>query len=402
MKNTMTRLVAKLLGAVGPSLSRGRAAELRGDLAQAAALFAQEGLLDEAARVMLLRGDAEADPSARLRHYVQAAATAPASTVVRDCALRKRAMLALAMAAEGPMTVALLQDVAEAARDLEALGDHGNAAQAYAMVGDIDGRARALTRSGDVDRLDALLSEQHGRERRIREVHDAREEVAALVATGRRRDAVALARAVDDGVVRERGRAVEAKRIAGSVVRVVLHGRTIAIVLGEEIVIGRAPSEAGEERRTGSLTVPSVTLSRRHLALARTNGQIVVRDLGSRNGTTLRGLALAREATVGTGIDLLLGPDVALALRATDELPDAIAIEVAGGRYVATLGPAALGVGQWRLERGTDDWVELVTDDQPPAFAGNLQLSARVTLVAGDAIASERGGRPRLVVEGGA
>ena len=47
-------------------LAQARAAELRGELAQAAALFAQAGRLDEASRVMLIRGDGEADPAARL------------------------------------------------------------------------------------------------------------------------------------------------------------------------------------------------------------------------------------------------------------------------------------------------------------------------------------------------
>jgi hypothetical protein len=56
-----------------------------------------------------------------------------------------------------------------------------------------------------------------------------------------------------------------------------------------------------------------------------------------------------------------------------------------------------LGIGRWRLEcvpraAGTDDWVELVTEDSPPAFKGGLRLSPRITLVAGDAFAAEAGG----------
>jgi hypothetical protein len=41
-----------------------------------------------------------------------------------------------------------------------------------------------------------------------------------------------------------------------------------------------------------------------------------------------------------------------------------------------------------------------VTDDEPPAFAGALQLAARVTLLRGDAISEERGGPAVLRVEG--
>jgi hypothetical protein len=127
---------------------------------------------------------------------------------------------------------------------------------------------------------------------------------------------------------------------------------------------------------------------------------VVVRDLGSRNGTLLRGLALAGEATVGDAIELRLGKEVPLAVRPAPELAGWVALEIAGARYLAPLGPARLGVGAWRLERGADGWVELVTDDEPPAFAGALRLASRVTLLRGDAIAEERGGPAVLRVEG--
>ena len=75
------------------TLAQARAAELRGSCAQAAALFAEAGRLDEASRVMLIRGDGEADPAARLRHYVQAVATAPEGGEARTQAQRKHALL---------------------------------------------------------------------------------------------------------------------------------------------------------------------------------------------------------------------------------------------------------------------------------------------------------------------
>jgi hypothetical protein len=55
-------------------------------------------------------------------------------------------------------------------------------------------------------------------------------------------------------------------------------------------------------------------------------------------------------------------------------------------------------VGAWRVERGDDGWAELVTSDDPPAFAGALQLATRVTLLGGDAIARERGGAAILAI----
>ena len=79
-------------------LRQARTAELRGELAQAAELYAEAGRLDETSRVMLLRGDAEADTAARLRHYVQALATAPAGSAAHTHARRKHALLVVAVA----------------------------------------------------------------------------------------------------------------------------------------------------------------------------------------------------------------------------------------------------------------------------------------------------------------
>lgn len=374
------------------ALAQARSAELRGELAQAAALFAQAGRLDEAARVMVLRGDAETEPAARLRHYVQAVETAPDDSPARALARKKRANLVLAMAADAPGALgpALRQDVATAARELEELGDFPRAAEAYALAGEVDGEAHALARAGEVDKLDALLLAQQGRDREALARRQAHEELGMLVASGRRREAAAMARAAADDALRERGRSLEARRVSGDVLRVAIRKCEMVLVLGEEVVVGRV----------GTIAIASAAVSRQHVAVSRRDGEIVVRDLGSRNGTMLRGLALAGEARVGEGLELRLGNEVPLVVRAASELAGAVAIEIAGTRYVAPLGPAALGVGRWRLERA-DEWIELVTGDAPPAFAGSLRLSERVALLAGDVIAAERSGEPALEVRDG-
>jgi hypothetical protein len=383
------RLFGRKLGE-SRALAKARAAELRGELGAAAALFAEAGRLDEASRVMLLRGDGERDPGARLRHYVQAVATAPPGSRAHTDARRKHATLVLAMAAGETVTAALRQDLVQAGRDLEALGEPEKAAEAYARAGDVEGEARALARAGDVERLDALLVGQQGRDRENLARRETHEEVLTLVASGRRREAVALALASGDEAVRERGRGVEARRVAGDVLGVSVDGRAMKLVLGDEVVVGRV----------AAITVASAALSRQHLAIGRRGDEVVVRDLGSRNGTLLRGLALAGEAVVRDAIELRLGKEVPLVVGPSSELPGAVSLEIAGARYVAPLGPARLGLGAWRLERGADGWVELVTDDDPPGYAGSLHLAPRVTLLRGDAIGEERGGRAFLRVEG--
>lgn len=334
---------------------------------------------------MVLRGDAEADPALRLRHYVQAVETAPAGSAASSHARRKRGQHVIAMSADAAMTESARQDLLLAARELEELGDAEAAASsavAYGRAGDVEGQARALARAGDVEKLDALLLEQQGKDREALARRAAHDQVAMLLATGRRREAVEMACASTDAALRQRVAGVQARRVGGDVVSVELHGRPQRIVLGEEVVVGRI----------ATLSIASAAVSRRHVAIARRGADIVVRDLGSRNGTTLRGLALAGEARVGEGIEVRLGGEVPMVVRPSEEMGGAALIELAGERYVAPLGRAALGVGAWTLERSVDGWAELVTSDSPPAFADVMQLAPRVTLLAGDTIAAERGG----------
>ncbi|HEY5145120.1 MAG TPA: FHA domain-containing protein, partial [Polyangiaceae bacterium] len=145
-------------------------------------------------------------------------------------------------------------------------------------------------------------------------------------------------------------------------------------------------------------------------------GGVWVRDLGSHNGTTLRAVPLTDEVAMGDGLELRLGREVLLVVRPAEDWPGAVALEVAGSRYVAPLGPARLGVGEWQLESAgvhhvplasavgveidPDRWVELVTGEQPLAFFADLQLAHRVSLLVGDVLAAERGGEPVLTLLG--
>jgi hypothetical protein len=397
----VARLLARAFGSGRrEALAEARAAELRGELAQAAALFAEAGRLDESARVMVLRGDAEVEPSARLRHYTQAVATAPADTIAGKHAARKRASTVVDIAIDTPMTATLRQELVQAARELEALGDPERAAQAYAMAGDLEGEVRALARAGDVDKVDALLVAAQGRDREAQARRRASEEVAMLAASGRRREGLALARSSTDDQVRSRGDALANRRVGTGVVRAVVRGRELLLALGDSLVIGRAPDLDTGEPRQGTISIGAAALSRRHIAVERRGEEFVVRDLGSRNGTVLRGLALAGETLVGAGIELRLGREVPVTLRPSTELAGALAVEVPGARYIAPLGPAILGIGQWQLASGDDGWIELVTGDAPPAFAGALRLAPAITLLAGDALAAERCGAPVLEIRG--
>jgi hypothetical protein len=141
------------------------------------------------------------------------------------------------------------------------------------------------------------------------------------------------------------------------------------------------------------------------VAIARVTGRIEVRDLGSRNGTELRGMRIGGAIAVpvdgeSPGLDLKLGGEVPLRLAPSALLEGALAIEVGGAHYVAPLGLAHLGVGSWVLEAGIDGWVDLVTGDGPRAYLGTTELGDETALLAGDAVGTERGGPAVLRVVG--
>jgi hypothetical protein len=394
----MTRLFRRWWngGGAGREEREARDAERRGDFARAAALYSQAGQLDEAARMLVARGDAEPRAAARVRHYARAASTATEGSALQREAMTKRALSSAAAAAEASPTTAARRDLLEAARELESLGEHEKAAEAYARARDIGGQLRALELAGDIEGLESLLDVEHAREREARLWRDAAQEFSLLVSSGRRREAAALARSCSDPSLRDRGRDLEERRISRQL-RATIAGKRMVLLLGERLVIGRAP-ESEEEVGDVGLRVPSAALSRRHLVVRRTGERIVVSDLGSRNGSAVRGAKIG-EAPLDEGLEVTLGREVVVGLSPAPELPGAVAVEIGGSRYVAPIGPAWIGVGRWRLEPGADGWVDLVGDDDPPAFAGVLQWAARSTLVDGDALTDVRGGAPRLIVE---
>ncbi len=362
----------RIFGRRSRALSLARSAELRGDLVRAAELFARAGRPDEANRVR-----------------------------------KTQALSILATAGDVPATPIGRLQLAQAGSDLESLGEFARAAEAYGRAEDVEAQGRALARAGDIDSLDALLDADEARAREARQRLEGHELFDMAVASGQRRDAAKLARASVDRALRARGRDLEARRLAKNIVRVTMGGRRTILILGNQVVLGRASEDAeapfGTEGEPGQIVVRSAAVSRRHLMFGRRADRIVLRDLGSHNGTMHGGERIAGEMNLDDGLDLRLGGEVTLVARPADDLPGAVAIEITGVRYVAPLGPARLGIGRWRLEcaavSGLGRWVELVTDDEPPAFAAGLRLAGRVTLLSGDVISTDRDGDGAIVFE---
>ncbi len=361
-------------------------AELRGDLAQAVELYGLASAPEEAARVMLLRGDAETDVRVRMRHYTQAVAMAPEGHAVRAEARRKRASLLVAQFGGTALSEGGRRELRAAAEELLDVGDAARAAEAFRLAGDTEGEAKALTQAGDIESLEVLLTEQQRRERAERKRTDVHGEIDLLVQSGRRREALDAAErwlaSHDDEALRDRALSLKARRVLGPVVSVWIRGKQARMVLGDEIVIGRTD---------GTLTVASHAVSRQHLKIARDGDAIVVRDLGTRNGTQLRGMNLVGSVPVpmgGQSIELTLGKEVRVRLGRTEA--GLVSIEIGGETYAAPLGHGFIPGLPWELVCGASDWIELVAHGTSP-YLGDVSLPERTTLLVGDTITKGRG-----------
>ncbi|MBX3223283.1 MAG: FHA domain-containing protein [Labilithrix sp.] len=383
----------------GRVAAQARAAELRGDLIKAAELFGEAGDTLEAARIMLVRGDAESDARARLQLLTQAAKLAPEGTDTNKTARLKRAELLLALAGDAAVSAVARHEVSEAARDLEAIGEPLKAAEAFARAGDKEGEARALQAAGDVERLEFLLSTEQHKERVSRSRDERTKDVDVMIESGRRREALEvldelLAGTPDDAPLRERANGLRARRALAPIVAVEARGadehQRFVLVTGDEVIVGRTD---------GAITVPSNAVSRQHLRISREGETVVVRDLDSRNGTQLRGINLGGALPVGDGIELRLGKEVPLRVAPSKRLEGAVEIDVSGEKYYACLGPARTPVAGLDLVAGPDGWLELASRGVR-AFARDVELVPRATLLVGDAISTTRGGAPVLRILG--
>jgi hypothetical protein len=379
----------------GKSRAAAQKAELRGDLAKAVELYVEADAKDDAARVMVLRGDSEPEPRQRLVYYTQACRMAPDGGESRLDARRKRALLAITLAGDAAISAVARRDTLDAAKELEELGEAARAAEAYRLAGDREGEARALAAAGEVDELEFLLSEEQHKDRLVRQKSDAQADVEILVTSGRRRDALEaletlLQKNQDDMRLRERAVSIRSRRVLGRVVRMALGGERVSFVLGPELTIGRE----------GTVTVASSAISRHHLRVFRKDGAVHVQDLDSRNGTQLRGINVTGSLPMHEGVELKLGREVPLRVFPSTVFPGAVDVDIAGERYVAALGEGTLPIAGWSLKEAADHWVELVCAQDSPAYLQKIALVPRSTLLVGDAIGKNREDDPVLKILG--
>jgi tetratricopeptide (TPR) repeat protein len=328
--------------------------------------------------------------------------------------LRKQAARALGRAlyesakAEGIATERDRVRVREAAELLAAGDDHAAAGDALDSIGDHAAAATAYSAGGLVERMEVVLAKDDAAHARARDEADAFASYETHMRVGRRDDARAdLARAIAAAT-----RAGEYRRLLDQLDtalltagRVELRRRNkpaIVACAAPKLVIGRDPL-CDLALRTGGV-------SRQHAEVDRSpprsksspdgsspldRNDYYLRDLDSRNGTTIGGLPLVgRVPLAGTGRfslgdECAIDFDVAggiLVLRVAGGLDRGVAVIAGGDGAVLSLAPLGLGLdivfqrGRPLLGRGS--CTQVVFDDAP---LGEL----RVQLVRGDRIVAD-------------
>jgi hypothetical protein len=385
------------LGGKSRKAKRARKKELAGRLDDAAALYLDAELLDDAARVLLLKADTDTDPERRMVLCAQAARVGGASEH-GDKARRRKARLGFDLA-KSMRGATMHGELLTIAAELEAVGEWQAAAEAFALAGDSDGEIRVLKDAGAIEQLEERLRQTTENARRKRDLAQLLRRIGDLDTIAERREALRAARAWlarehDDQVQLEADR-IAGRLLEGPSIELELDGQRSRYVLGSQITLGRARAD---------ILVHASAVSRQHLRLYRKDGEPYVEDLETRNGTSLAGARVEGSLPVGTGLELELADQLPCRITPRSSSPDApLLIDVAGDRYVVPLGP--LAVLHWKLvdaHDGDDRFVVLRTSEgQEPPHMGGYRLGFQIELCHGDRIRRSRDGEVVLAVPAG-
>jgi len=272
------------------------------------------GRVDEAAEHYALANDFEG----AVRMHLARAARAPNRVAelgaLRDAMrwagevpeLKKRAAAALGRAlyeaavAEGVATERDRKKIREASELLVQGDDHTTAGQALESIGDHLAAANAYSAGGLVELMEAALAKDDHAQSAARAEKDAFADYETHMRTGRRDDArTELARALTAahvaGDYRRLLDTLDTNLITAGKVELRRRGKPLIVACSApKIVLGRDP--------LCDLALRAGGVSRQHAEIDRVDGKFHLRDLDSRNGTSIGGLPLVgRVPLAGLG-----------------------------------------------------------------------------------------------------
>jgi tetratricopeptide (TPR) repeat protein len=354
---------------------KARAAEGAGDYRRAAALYAEAEMVEEAANALLFAAGRATTLEDRLAAYHDALRWLPEGHPRRDDVQAQIGLAVLDDARRaGARTAEERRRLTDAAERLEGAGRPGDAATAWELLERWDDVGRCLEAAGDIERLERFLERTSAEDDRRRKLATLVKDYEMAMTVGARLDAhAALREAVrvdpTDASVADLLRRFEKRVPQPNRIELVVNGSRV-------IVVGRLPATLG--RAGADVPLRGASVSRRHAELDVRDGSVVVRDLDSRNGTLVRGLAIAGEVLLAGETTVGLGDDVTLKVSALG--PRALSLEVEKGLdrgVVALLGegalplpdaPASVSFPEGRATIAANGGASLVLGPQPCAL----------------------------------
>lgn len=361
---------------------RARAAEGAGQWRRAAALWAEADEPRRAADALLHLASRGGPLEARLEAWHDALRFLADDELARDEVEARMGLAVLEDARlRGATSAEEKRRLADAAARLERAEHPSEAAEAYAILGRTEDQARCLEAAGEVEKLEALLESTAARDERRGALKRLLSEHEMALKYGARLDARTALReaariAPEDRSVAELLRRLEARIPPPSRVRLSVGGRRIRVVGRLPAVLGRADCDV-PIRGTG--------VSRRHAEIALRSGQLVLRDLDSRNGTLVGGVPIAGAIELSGATEVGLGDDVTL-----DVVPRgaSVGIVVKGGMDRGE--QIVLGEGELRVEgvpaalRFDDGWAVMAADPGVDLTLDGQTCALPVHLLEGD------------------
>lgn len=300
----------------GGRLKRARALEAAGDFRGAASVYAELSMFVEASKALIHEGEKAGTLESRIGAWMDAARVLPESAVeaLREVDVRIGRAILEHLRPSGVAGNAERRQLTEAAERLERAEQWRDAADAWELLGRKEDLARCLELGGEVERLERVLTEQNrsdARGDRIRRLLSEHDLALSLGQRSAARQALAEASALapEDAGIRASLRRLEERVVKGNVLRLALPDRTVRLVGKLPVVIGRAEAD---------VALRGQSVSRRHAEVGWTGSGFVLRDLGSRNGTLVAGVVLAREMPIVGQLEVGLGDDVAIRLTPAD------------------------------------------------------------------------------------
>jgi tetratricopeptide (TPR) repeat protein len=363
---------------------RALAAEAAGDYDEAALAYALAGERARVAAMHLFRAERASSPEAHLAELRAAVRWAdPDEPEGRD--MRKRIARAMYSWAKksGIVSDSDRQVVRDAAALFSEVGDHAGAAECHELVGDELQAAEAYQKAGELERLESVLAREETKRKHQQQVQESFEEYRLHLAGGDRSaalDAIKLcAESAHDEERAEYRRlydALASKSISNA--RVILrHGGK------ETTYAGTFPLSLGREA-TCHVVLRDAGISRRHVEIDFSEGKFHLRDLDSKNGTTLSGVRLGAALPLEGGGELGIGEVCLMSFEAS---PPRMKLTITRGLdrgRVIFASPGPLAVGDFAELRFVEGKPRL--SSARPLLLNDVVAGGSVEIIVGDRI----------------